>query len=454
MGKICWLTSNNPNQTRNSAPVELKESKTKRVAKLFNHQLIRHTLTYAISDSLNKGIPFLIVLFLTNYIAPQEYGLVATFTALVAILSVFIGLSLDGAIGVNFYRLTRKEIGNYVTSAIVIITTVTISLHFVILLSSEILEKQLQFGMAWQLLGILVAATQMISQINLVIWRLEEKPIPFALYELSQTILTVVLIILFVMVLAMGWKGWLIALTISNFTFAIISLATMSIRGYLTFQINKHYLIDSLKYGLPLIPHSLSGWLLTGIDRFFLISLTGAYATGVYAVGYQLGMVVGLFTMAFNKVWAPYLFKNIQAGISETNKRKIVLFTYAYFILIISFAAVLAQISDWIITSFLDSSYQTARPFIIWIALGNAFTGMYYMVVNYIFYAKKTLSLAAITCLAGILHAALSFTLIYYTGPIGAAKATTISTFVTFLAVWMYSMKIYAMPWNLLKRQY
>jgi len=69
--------------------------------------------------------------------------------------------------------------------------------------------------------------------------------------------------------------------------------------------------------------------------------------------------------------------------------------------------------------------------------------------VNYIFYLKKTHKLVSITFFSGFLHIVLSYFLIKENGPIGAAQATTISFFVTFILVWILSSKLYSMPWSL-----
>jgi hypothetical protein len=71
------------------------------------------------------------------------------------------------------------------------------------------------------------------------------------------------------------------------------------------------------------------------------MSILGATTTGIYAVGYQLGMVLSVLAAAFNKAWSPYLLGN----------------------------------------KFIESS-----EFIIYFSLAFSFHGMYLMVTNYIFY--------------------------------------------------------------------
>jgi len=103
----------------------------------------------------------------------------------------------------------------------------------------------------------------------------------------------------------------------------------------------------------------------------------------------------------------------------------------------------------WVITNFLDERYLNAKKFIPWISFGFAFSGMYYMVVNYIFYEKKTYILTATTFITGVMHVGFSYIFIRLYGEIGVAYATTLSSFIMFILVWILSAKTYSMPWGL-----
>ena len=71
------------------------------------------------------------------------------------------------------------------------------------------------------------------------------------------------------------------------------------------------------------------------------------------------------------------------------------------------------------------------------------------MVVNYIFYIKKTYILAWVTFASAGMNIVLNYFFIKANGAIGAAQATTITFFVQFIMVWILSAKVYKMPWKL-----
>lgn len=72
---------------------------------------------------------------------------------------------------------------------------------------------------------------------------------------------------------------------------------------------------------------------------------------------------------------------------------------------------------------------------------------MYSMVVNYVLNTKKTVYLSYVTFTVSIIHVVVSYFLILYNGILGAAQATLITSFITFISVWWLSQKLYPMPW-------
>jgi len=217
-------------------------------------------------------------------------------------------------------------------------------------------------------------------------------------------------------------------------------------REYIKFSFNKKYIKDALFFGIPLIPHALGGWIITGIDRIFINSMVGVAATGIYTVGYQVGMIIGLLAHSFNLAWAPFLYEKLKEN-NYSTKIKIVKFTYLYNIGIIFLALALSFIAPYFLKYFVSENFYFSYKYVIWIALANAFSGMYLMVVNYIFYVKKTYVLAWITFFSAFINIILNYFFIKANGAIGAAQATTLTALLQFALTWILSVRCFKMPW-------
>jgi len=412
------------------------------------NKLFKNSFIYAGTEVINKAVPFLLLPVLTHYLTPSDYGIVATYSAFIAILAVFVHISMAGAIQVNYYKKTKEQIQVYIANVLIILTvTSLLSFCFIALFKTDLSQK-LEVPTFWLFIGLVMVISQLLTLINLVLWQMEQRAKPYGVYQILQMLSNASIGLVLIVGLGMNWEGQLIAQAVSAILFGFISLLFVYKRGYLKFTFEEAYIKDALKFGIPLIPHRLSGWFKTGIDRIFITTMVSTSATGLYSIGYQFGMIIGILAVAFNQAYSPYLYKRLES-IDTEGKIQLVKYTYLYFIIILLLASLLSFISPWLVQTFLDKQYLDTVQFVPWIAFSFAFSGMYFMVVNYIFYMKKTFSLSVVSFSTSLLHVGVSYYLIKENGAIGAAQASAISSFIMFISMWALSNKVYKMPWLL-----
>lgn len=385
---------------------------------------------------------------MTRYLTPTDYGIVATFNVLLAVMVVFVGLSMHGAINVNFFKLSKDKLREYIGNVFIILFTNFILIFIVVFFLKYYLSISTKFPEKWIPIVAIIALCQSLFAITLGLWQVEQKSFPYGVFQISRTILNVALSLIFVVVLVWGWQGRVLGVIITSVIFGLLSIFVIYKRKYIKLSFNKKYIKDALFFGIPLIPHALGGWIITGIDRIFINSMVGIDATGIYTVGYQVGMIIGLLAHSFNLAWSPFLFEKLKEN-NYLTKVKIVKFTYLYNICIILAALTLSFIAPYFLKFFVSKNFYFAYKYVLWIALGYAFQGMYLMVVNYIFYVKKTYILAWVTFFSAGVNVVLNYFFIKANGAIGAAQATTLTFFIKFILVWTLSAKVYKMPWSL-----
>ena len=361
---------------------------------------------------------------MTRYLSPTDYGIVATFKVLLTVVVVFVGMSMHGAINVNYFKLKKEELRGYIGNVFIILFTNFILIFIVVFFLKYYLSISTKFPEKWLPIIAIIALCQSIFAVNLGLWQVEQ------------------------VTLVWGWQGRLLGVIITSIVYGIISIFVIIKRKYITLSFNKKYIKDALFFGVPLIPHALGGWIVTSIDRIFINSMVGVAATGLYSVGYSVGMIIGLLAHSFNLAWSPFLYEKLKEN-NYSTKIKIVKFTYLYDIGIVFLALALSFIAPYFLKFFVSRNFYFAYKYVLWIALGYAFQGMYFMVVNYIFYVKKTYILAWVTFTSAGINIVLNYFFIKANGAIGAAQATTITFFVQFIMVWILSAKVYKMPWKL-----
>jgi O-antigen/teichoic acid export membrane protein len=157
-------------------------------------------------------------------------------------------------------------------------------------------------------------------------------------------------------------------------------------------------------------------------------------------------MVLGLIGDSVNKAYTPWLMKNL-AEKSPARNAAVIRFTYAWFAAVLAIALALGLAAPWVLVLLVGEQFRSAAPMVIYIALGQAFIAMYYMVAQYIFVANRTASLAAVSLGAGLLNVPLSWWLVVQNGALGAAQATMLAQALLFFGTWYMGHRAHPMPW-------
>ena len=401
---------------------------------------------YLGSSLINKAIPFLLLPVLTQYLSPEEYGILAIYQVMITFVMPLTGMNMQNNITRNFFSESKEYIAKITFNLLVVLTVASV---IVVLLVSIYLYaggKHFSIPERWIYALPIIAYMGMLSNFNLTILRNNKKAIEYGFFEIIKTILELSTTIVLIVIYSFDWEGRATGILVSSFIIGLISIFRICQNGYLFFEIDFSYIKQILKISLPLIPHALGAVILTLGDRIFIDQMVSTKELGIYTVGYQFGMIMTLVSTAFNKTWSPWLYE-LLAENKEDNKNKIVKATYLVSLGFVVLALVITVISYYLLPFMTSVEYHEAFVYVIWIALGYAFLGMYTLVFPYGVHLGKTSYLGITSLSAAIINLVANYFLIKLNGPIGAAQATLISYLLMFLIVWWYSNKLYPMPW-------
>lgn len=419
------------------------------IKNILQSSLIRSSSIYTLANILNSAIPFFLLPIMTVYLTPADYGIVSMFGTLLGFFAPFMSLNVYGAISRKYYDREDK-FSRYISTALYIVLFSSLLVWIIIYLFRDFISRISSFPENALVFVVIAGFGNSITQITLTLWRVRERPIVFGIFQISQTLLNMIASIVLVVGFSMGWFGRVSGQVLANVVFGLIGFIIVVKNEKINFQWSKVDSKDMLQFGIPLIPHALGSFLMTMTDRVFITNMFGVSATGIYTVGYQIGKIIGLLQDSFNNAWIPFLFKKLK----ENNRRveeKIVNFTYLYFIVIILMTVLLSLIAPFIVKIFIGESFHGSIQYVLWIALGYAFNGMYKMVSGVIFYEKKTHLLSTVTFITALLNIILNYVFIKANGAVGAAQATSVAYFISFILTWILSHKVHPMPWNIFK---
>ncbi|MGO1468954.1 MAG: oligosaccharide flippase family protein [Tissierella sp.] len=280
--------------------------------KLLKSSLFQNAGIYTITSLINAAIPFFLLPILTIYMSPKEYGIVSMFTLLITFVSPFTGLSVNGAVVRQYYNKENIRIWEYVFNSVLILISSTAVVSIIFYLFSDLISTLTSFPkqLLWTI--IVVSFSQFLTGIVLSLWQVQKKPVAYSIFNISQTLLNAGLSILFIVYIGLNFKGRIYAQMISFTLFSIVSLFVLYKNKWIEFKVNKSYLKDTLSFGIPLIPHALAGSIIAMTDRLFITNMVGLDATGVYTVGYQIGSIINILTMSFNRAYVPWLYERLK----------------------------------------------------------------------------------------------------------------------------------------------
>jgi O-antigen/teichoic acid export membrane protein len=408
--------------------------------------LLQNAAVYSSANILNAAIPFLLLPILTRVLLPADYGVLAMFNATLGILGAFTGLSVHGAISVRFVDRENIDFPRYVGSCLCVLLLSTLATLGVVSLLLKPLSEFTAVPPLWLLLAVIVSSCNFLIQVRLGIWLMAKKTIAYGAFQLSLSLLNMGLSLFFVILLQLSYEGRLLGQLIAVAVFACIGLLSLSTSGWVKFRPSWLYMREALDFGLPLVPHVIGGFLVAVADRFIIKQQIGLEAAGIYMVAVQLGLGMGLLADAFNKAFVPWLYEQLKADSLEI-KRHIVKGTWGYFCVALVIAGLVALLSYWIILFVAGPEYIGASSALAWIALGQAFGGMYLMVTNYIFYKRKTKVLAWATLFSGGIGVLLTWVLTPVIGITGAGLSFAIAMCLRFFLTWFLSQRVCPMPW-------
>ena len=401
---------------------------------------------YTISNFAVAGVPFLLLPILTRVLSPADYGKIAMFTVMVSVFVVFAGLNTHGAVMVRYFEPVNFSMKRYVPTTLSILTITTLLLLILVTVFFEQINSATTLSINWLMLAVVVAAVQFLVQILLTLWQVSKQPIKYGILRFIHALIDGTLSIILVVVLLYSWQGRLFGMVFAWGLIAIIAIYWLRREGWLTRQVDLACAKDALRYGVPLVPHALGGLMLGMADRFMVTNFLDVAATGIYLVALQIGLIVGISADAFNKAFAPWIMETLH-NVDYAKKQRIVRYTYIYFFSIATIAIVGALVIPQVMGLFIGIEYLSASPIVGYVLMGNAFTGMYYMVTNHIFFTRRTELLSMLTIFVGVITIGVNWYLIRKHGIAGAAQAFMFGQAMLFAGAWLLAQYCYRMPW-------
>ena len=384
-------------------------------------ELIKNTIIIMIGKIFTQLISFLMLPLYTSYLITEEYGIVDLITNYVALLVPLFSLQLETAI----FRFLIEVRNSDREKTKLISTNLILMLFFILLFVVLFLITNIFVSIKYSIYILLIIAINMISSDFMQIARGLGRNIDYSISGVISGVTTIILNVIFIVFMKMGAKGMLLAILIANILNVIYLFARLKIYLFIKKDnYEKAIAKDMLKYSIPLIPNSISWWVMNVSDRTIISTVLGVAQNGIYAVSNKFPAILSSLFGMFNLSWS----ESASININDDDRNQ---FFSSVFNNVISFfgyiGLILLSVIPIIFSILVKGGYEDAY-FYIPILLYASFFSLMAAQYGSIYIAKKeTKKIAITTIVSALINILINVLLINKIGLYAASLSTVFS---------------------------
>ena len=391
-------------------------------------QLMKNTIIIFLGRACTQLISFFLLPLYTSFLLTKEYGLVDLITTYVTLLVPIITLELEMSVFRYLIDVRDKEKE----------TKKVLSNNFLVLLTSLLL-----FGIAyvivtcfwhfdfrWLILFDIIICT--FSGNFLQIARGLGKTIDYAISCIITGVSTILLNVLFIVILKMGAFGMIMSMALANGFGALYLFVKLKLYKKINFKLKDTKLIKSMyKYSIPLVPNSVSWWIVNVSDRTIISIILGAAFNGIYAISNKFPTIISSLLGIFNLSWSESAALHINSKdrdkfFSDVLNTVTKIFT--------SLGVGMIACMPFVFPILVNHRYNDAFNYIPILVLATIFNVAICMYTGIYIAKKMTKQVASTTIMGAIINIVINLIFIKLIGLYAAA----LSTMVSYLAMAVY----------------
>jgi len=411
-------------------------------------RLLSQSLIYGLGGLVARFLSVLLLPLYTSYLHGRDYGRVETLTALTAVLVVVLRLGISSA----FFRFyfDSTELAHRVrvvrTSFWFTITSATLGLAAGSIAAQPIADAlSLGHDQAWLVRAAFVGLWAQLNYEQLTsLFRVEERPVLFAIATLANLLITVAATVVLVVHFHQRAMGVIVGNWIGTLA---VWVALVSYRRYqLGLEFDRGLFRAMNRFGMPLVPAQLAIWTLNFADRVFIAKYKGQTEVGHYSIGVRIASATLLLLTAFRLAWPAFAY-SIEDD-REARRTYGYVLTYVLFVTCWASTA-LALLAPWIVRLLTSRpEYYSGARVVGLLSFGGAAWGAYLVVAIGVGRARFTRFNWVVTGAAALINFGLCFALVPPYGMIGAGIATVVSMTAMFVLMAAHSQRVYPVPYQ------
>lgn len=392
--------------------------------------LLKNTAVLAIGTFLPKLATFVTLPILTGCLTKEEYG---TYDLVIVLVSLFLpAVTLQVQTAAFRFLIDCREDEKRCRG---IISTI---FAFAVTLS---LAATVIFFFAWQESSTTVKALvcvyfvlNIVDEISKQCIRGLGQSLKFSVSAIAGALVQMALAVVFVLFMGLGFTGSLMALVGSELIIVLYLLFGTGLFRFMGFGACRIDLLKGLlAYSWPMVPNSMSMWVMRMSNRLLITMFMGVAANAVFAAAYKIPQLITLAQSTFTMAWQE------SASLTAGDADKEAYYTRMHglvFDFLAGSAALLIGICPLLFALLIRGDYGEGLAQVPILIVGNLFYGMSAYVGGIYVAFLKTKSVGVTTIVAAVINVVIDFTLI----PSIGLYAASLALLVSYLFLWVYRM--------------
>lgn len=393
-------------------------------------KLAKNIFILGIGKVIPKCISLITLPIITFYLTKDEFGKYDLITILVTLFLPIVTLQMQAAAFRFLLNKKDKKDKRIVISNIMYFTlfssTIALTILFFILFKIDIITRIIII--TYYLLDIYLITIQQIAR---GLSNNKEYSSSVVLSSIAELAFTFT----FVAYFKLGLIGILITLILSDCISLLYLCVKIKLFSYVKISLlSRNVIREFLSYSWPLIPNSLSSWIMQLSDRVIISLFLGVGANAIYAVANKIPNLFNILQGTFNMAWQESASLAVDSEDSNDYYSRMFSVTFNAYVgmmaLVIGFAPILFFL-------LIRGDYSQSYRHIAILFMGNFFSGISSYIGGIYIAHKKSKEIGLTTIGAAIVNLIINVSLIHFIG----IYAASISTMVSYLFLAIYRMK-------------
>jgi O-antigen/teichoic acid export membrane protein len=394
--------------------------------------LAMQSLFYAVANSIEALVPFLLAPILTRTLDPTEYGIWVLFMTYATFLRPIVGLTTQDAIRMRFYDFDQKQLDQYTHTVLFVMMAMAVVVSGLTFVFREPLGEAAKFPAGWLISVVVAAFLFEVFYTVLALLQFHNRRKDFLATQIIQAVLSMTLVSAFLLA-GWDWRGVVLGRMLGMGVATLISLRSL---GYSPLQYlripPRSFYRDITSFAVVYWPAGMVIMAVAMTDKVVAAYYLGVEASGMYGVAALFASAFWIVNYSFVLAWTPWLFRKLKAAPIE-GMREVVSVSMLYFVLASIAGVAFYFVSLIAAPILLGEAFHRAIPLLQFIMVAIVLQGFFIHNMKFLHFEKDIGLMSACSALTIVLNLWLSIRWAPSMGIRGIMIATAVSFGATFL---------------------